>query len=45
MFLPATTQAFFGQKLISAGGGLLYMPMETGYVSTDTIHFIVRVDK
>jgi len=31
--------------LISVGGGLLYMPMETWCVSTGTIDIIVRVDK
>jgi len=37
--------SFLIDNLISAGGGLLCIPMESGSVSTDIMDFIVRVDK
>ena len=32
-------------RLISTGGGLLYIPMELGMVSAGTVDFIVGIDK
>jgi len=37
--------SFVIDRLISAGGGLLYIPMETWSVSTGTVDFVVGVDK